>query len=716
MGHLDRAAFSAHVETCTGKQPKPTRLPAAARAEPATPTKPAAEDDAPPSDATREVFGSPAKAVQNTYGSAKGRTPVSSAALAFDALVQSPGAGGSSAKPLEHVAAAVSVVDAAGAAENEDAEDESDRLQIILGNLGAKITPRVIVGQTTHLVFRSGQKGWLRQATENAIPVVTPEWVYACESGNLVADTDQYRAPDAAHLAGTKTAVSNATMPPTSNAASAPGQPSDESTPPSDESTPPSAPSSSKTAAAALTSLRVVTVLDALDDAPQSIAQVRGQEEQVEKVGDQENNDPAESSKLATPPKRGRGRGKAAPTNAVAEQPSPVPINSTSDGANEEVAPQPAFGDDTPSKSPRGRKPKGSVTFADAPVVADKTSVPSTASPMQVDDVQQTPTTGVKPPIKVVESPAAAEASTSGSSPRTAQRARKQTQMQTTPDSGDSKKAVAARARAASAAESQADEVPAEPASSISPVGVSARGTPRRKAASKSSIVESDEVEHVSPSKRTQPQLSPANVRRPRLEHSIALTSLDQEIRDTIEAGIAHLGVYELTDDVRFDTTHVVVGEARRTLAVYKGLVAGCWIVSPDWVLQSIEAGSWISEEPFEMERAFEFAPVYRLEQSTTHDEEGEPEPRLFQGLRAFISIECNPPRKELAAIVSLGGGEVVDKLEDASACIGPTSARIPSKCVHLKEAWLLDSVLNHKILPQSPAEFREKVATEMFL
>ena len=61
------------------------------------------------------------------------------------------------------------------------------------------------------------------------------------------------------------------------------------------------------------------------------------------------------------------------------------------------------------------------------------------------------------------------------------------------------------------------------------------------------------------------------------------------------------LGAFDFHDAISERTTHVVCGDARRTMNLVKGLVRGCWILSKEWVLASLESGMWLQEKKFEL-------------------------------------------------------------------------------------------------------------------
>ena len=81
-------------------------------------------------------------------------------------------------------------------------------------------------------------------------------------------------------------------------------------------------------------------------------------------------------------------------------------------------------------------------------------------------------------------------------------------------------------------------------------------------------------------------------------------------IRETVLAVVEQLGGYKVQREVDTDTTHVVSAGKRRTVNVLKAILSGCWLLSVEWVLKSLEKGTWLNEEPFELAEDFPAAKV----------------------------------------------------------------------------------------------------------
>ncbi len=45
--------------------------------------------------------------------------------------------------------------------------------------------------------------------------------------------------------------------------------------------------------------------------------------------------------------------------------------------------------------------------------------------------------------------------------------------------------------------------------------------------------------------------------------------------------------------------THLVVGQERRTLKVLLAIAAGAFLLQPEWLAASLQAGAWLPEQPF---------------------------------------------------------------------------------------------------------------------
>lgn len=56
----------------------------------------------------------------------------------------------------------------------------------------------------------------------------------------------------------------------------------------------------------------------------------------------------------------------------------------------------------------------------------------------------------------------------------------------------------------------------------------------------------------------------------------------------------------EMEINVSKRTTHVV-STGVRTINLLRGIIRGCWLVTLEWVLTSLENNTWLNPEKFEM-------------------------------------------------------------------------------------------------------------------
>ncbi|KAM6086651.1 microcephalin isoform 2-T2 [Theristicus caerulescens] len=179
---------------------------------------------------------------------------------------------------------------------------------------------------------------------------------------------------------------------------------------------------------------------------------------------------------------------------------------------------------------------------------------------------------------------------------------------------------------------------------------------------------------------------------------TLVMTSMSSEKQNTVIQVVNKLGDFLFSDDVCETTTHVVTGSPRRTLNVMLGIARGCWIVSYEWVLWSLELGHWISEEPYELSSSFPAAPICRLQR---HLSTGKYQQNLFSNQPVmFVSPTSQPPCKKLIELIQLSGGKICKALRQAKICIGKNPGKKYQEIKSLSEKWVLDSITLHTICP----------------
>ncbi|XP_025249650.1 microcephalin isoform X1 [Theropithecus gelada] len=172
---------------------------------------------------------------------------------------------------------------------------------------------------------------------------------------------------------------------------------------------------------------------------------------------------------------------------------------------------------------------------------------------------------------------------------------------------------------------------------------------------------------------------------------TLVMTSMPSEKQNVVIQVVDKLKGFSIAPDVCETTTHVLSGKPLRTLNVLLGIARGCWVLSYDWVLWSLELGHWISEEPFELSNHFPAAPLCRRE---CHLSAGPYRGTLFADQPVmFVSPASSPPVAKLCELVHLCGGRVSQVPRQASIVIGPYSGKKKATVKYLSEKWVLDGV-----------------------
>ncbi|XP_071523507.1 microcephalin-like isoform X2 [Panulirus ornatus] len=184
---------------------------------------------------------------------------------------------------------------------------------------------------------------------------------------------------------------------------------------------------------------------------------------------------------------------------------------------------------------------------------------------------------------------------------------------------------------------------------------------------------------------------------------SICLTSVHSKDRSSLIPIIKKLGSYEVTEQVNHSTTHVVCGEARRTLNLLFGIARGCWILDVSWLYQSLEMEAWAPEEPFEL---FSFCPGAKICRQQKENQGASYQQTLFSGVGSICVLEgCIPSSAHLRELLHLCGAVLVSSSRNANLVIGKYTVASGARgsiaqITHVSEKWALDSIQQHKIQP----------------
>lgn len=82
---------------------------------------------------------------------------------------------------------------------------------------------------------------------------------------------------------------------------------------------------------------------------------------------------------------------------------------------------------------------------------------------------------------------------------------------------------------------------------------------------------------------------------------SMSVSSVDAGINELAQSATRRLRGMRLCPDGKEDgqLTHLVIGQERRTLKVMLAVANGAWLVTPEWITASLEAGKWLPESEF---------------------------------------------------------------------------------------------------------------------
>ncbi|XP_072264532.1 microcephalin isoform X2 [Pyxicephalus adspersus] len=195
-----------------------------------------------------------------------------------------------------------------------------------------------------------------------------------------------------------------------------------------------------------------------------------------------------------------------------------------------------------------------------------------------------------------------------------------------------------------------------------------------------------------------------------KVTRSLVMTKMSVEKQNNVIQVVKKLGGFIFSHTVCESTSHVVSGSAGRTLNVILGIARGCWILSYDWILWSLECGQWIPEEPYELSENFPGAPICRLQRHLSGEDYHQD--FLSSMPPIFISPSSDPPRDKLSEVVQLCGGKVCKTIRQAKICIGMFMGKKPADMTSVSEKWLLDSVTQHKLHPLENYELQSEISS----
>ncbi|XP_014246247.1 microcephalin isoform X2 [Cimex lectularius] len=183
---------------------------------------------------------------------------------------------------------------------------------------------------------------------------------------------------------------------------------------------------------------------------------------------------------------------------------------------------------------------------------------------------------------------------------------------------------------------------------------------------------------------------------KPYQHPTIVFTSFRGEELKNCEAIVQKLGVFQIEENVSKRTTHVVSKGPRRTINLLKGLARGCWIIDEEWLYKSDAAGTYVSEDQYELSSFSSAVVQSRLERRAFKEEYNMD---LFSECGPiYVSLASVPPQADLTELLRICKGRVVTQANIAEIIIGG-KRKNNSSVFRVKETWVLDSITQNTLL-----------------
>ncbi|XP_076646362.1 microcephalin [Halictus rubicundus] len=169
---------------------------------------------------------------------------------------------------------------------------------------------------------------------------------------------------------------------------------------------------------------------------------------------------------------------------------------------------------------------------------------------------------------------------------------------------------------------------------------------------------------------------------------SIVMTGLCNDDKNIVKSVVKALGHAKIESSVTKRTTHVVTTGVR-TINMLHGIIRGCWLVSLEWVLKSLEKSAWLNPEEYELTH-FSKAVLENRKDRQLFGTSYVPE--LFAACGNLYIGKCTtPPHNVLKDLIKTAGGHTTER---------PETAKIVIDTNGLKESWVLDCITTGELQP----------------
>ncbi|XP_070159062.1 putative leucine-rich repeat-containing protein DDB_G0290503 [Polyergus mexicanus] len=161
----------------------------------------------------------------------------------------------------------------------------------------------------------------------------------------------------------------------------------------------------------------------------------------------------------------------------------------------------------------------------------------------------------------------------------------------------------------------------------------------------------------------------------------IATTGLSKGDKSLVKSIVKSLGMAKIELNVSRRTTHVV-STGVRTVNLLRGIIRGCWLVTLEWVLKSLENNGWLDPEEFEMKHFSKAVQENRKDRQLFGSSYI---PELFAtcGL-IYIGHKTTVPCHILKELIKTASGHITENIKLAKIIIGTNG---------LKETWIIDCI-----------------------
>ncbi|XP_050462710.1 GATA zinc finger domain-containing protein 14-like [Cataglyphis hispanica] len=161
----------------------------------------------------------------------------------------------------------------------------------------------------------------------------------------------------------------------------------------------------------------------------------------------------------------------------------------------------------------------------------------------------------------------------------------------------------------------------------------------------------------------------------------IATTGLSKGDKSLVKSIVKSLGMAKIELNISRRTTHVV-STGVRTVNLLRGIIRGCWLVTLEWVLKSLENNGWLDPEEFEMKHFSKAVQENRKDRQLFGPSYI---PELFAtcGL-IYVGPKTTVPCHTLKELIKTAGGHITENIKLAKIIIGKNG---------LKETWIIDCI-----------------------